>query len=143
MKSTFFIALALIASVSLSAQGVVGKWKTIDDKTGLVKSIVEIREQNGELYGKIIQLFRSEWANQNPKCTECKDDRKDQPMIGMDVVRNMKWNGSMFKDGTICDPNNGDIYRCEMWLKAGDPNRLELRGYWGFVYRTQTWERVQ
>ena len=52
MKSTFFLALALIASVSLSAQGVVGKWKTIDDKTGLVKSIVEIREQNGELYGK-------------------------------------------------------------------------------------------
>lgn len=142
MKSILFFASLLFLSITASAQGVVGKWKTIDDKTGLAKSIVEIREQNGEFFGKVNQLFRSEWANQNPKCYECKDDRKDQPIIGMDVLRNMKWSGNMCKDGTICDPNNGDIYRCEMWLKAGDSNKLEVRGYWGIVYRTQTWERV-
>lgn len=143
MKSILIFASLLTLSISAAAQGVVGKWKTIDDKTGLVKSIVEIKEQNGQLSGTVIQLFRSEWANQNPKCTECKDDRKDQPMLGMDVVRNMKWNGSLYKDGTICDPNNGDIYKCEMWLKSGDANKLEVRGYWGIIYRTQTWERVQ
>lgn len=143
MKSILIFASLLTLSISAAAQGVVGKWKTIDDKTGLVKSIVEIKEQNGQLSGTVIQLFRSEWANQNPKCTECKDDRKDMPMLGMDVVRNMKWNGSLYKDGTICDPNNGDIYKCEMWLKSGDANKLEVRGYWGIIYRTQTWERVQ
>lgn len=143
MKSILIFASLLTLSISAAAQGVVGKWKTIDDKTGLVKSIVEIKEQNGQLSGTVIQLFRSEWANQNPKCTECKDDRKDKPMLGMDVVRNMKWNGKLYKDGTICDPNNGDIYKCEMWLKSGDANKLEVRGYWGIIYRTQTWERVQ
>jgi uncharacterized protein (DUF2147 family) len=135
----FFVLVGTSAAIS---QTVVGKWKTVDDKTGKVRSIVEIREQNGEMYGKVIQLFRPSYMEQNPKCYECEDDRKDQYIIGMDVIRNMKWNGSMYKGGNIIDPDDGTIYRCEMWLSPNNVNELQVRGYWGIIYRTQTWYRV-
>ena len=124
------------------SQSAIGKWKTIDDKTGQPKSIVEIAEYNGLLYGKVIQLFRNPNEDPQPKCNECTDDRKGQPILGMTILRDMKWNGKMYENGSICDPKNGTVYSCEMWLKSGDPNTLEVRGYWGFVYRTQNWIRV-
>jgi uncharacterized protein (DUF2147 family) len=49
----------------------------------------------------------------------------------------------MYEKGSICDPKNGKVYTCEMWLKPGDPNTLVVRGYWGFIYRTQNWVRVK
>jgi len=48
-----------------------------------------------------------------------------------------------WEDGTICDPKNGKIYDCEMWFEPGKPNELKVRGYFYFVYRTQTWVRVK
>lgn len=142
MKNTLTLIICMI-SMQLLAQSAIGKWKTIDDKTGKPKSIVEITERNGRIYGKVIQLFREQNENQNPTCTDCDDDRKDKPVMGMEIIRDMKWNGSMYSDGSICDPKNGTVYDCEMWLKSGDPNILEVRGYWGFIFRTQTWHRVK
>ena len=92
--------------------------------------------------GKIVQLFRDPKEDQNPICTECKDDRKDQYLIGMNIIRDMTLTDGYYKNGTICDPKSAKVYKCEMWLKAGDPNQMELRGYLGWFYRTQTWQRV-
>jgi uncharacterized protein (DUF2147 family) len=143
MKNKLILTLLMLVGVNGFGQSAIGKWKTIDDKTGKPKSIVEISERNGIVYGKIIQLFREPNEDPNPKCTECTDDRKNQPAIGMEILRDMKWTGSMYENGNICDPKNGTVYTCEMWLKSGDPNTLEVRGYWGFVYRTQNWQRVK
>jgi uncharacterized protein (DUF2147 family) len=143
MKNIATTTLLLLITLIGFGQSAIGKWKTIDDKTGKVKSIVEITERNGRIYGKVIQIFRDPGKDQNPICEECDDDRKNKPVIGMEIVRDMKWNGSMYKDGNICDPENGTVYSCEMWLKSGDPNTLEVRGYWGWVYRTQNWQRVR
>ena len=143
MKKILFITVLFFLIKITQGQSAVGKWKTIDDKTGQPKSTVEIAEYNGLLYGKIIQLFRGPNEDPQPKCLECTDDRKNQPVIGMTILRDMRWIGKMYTNGSICDPNNGTVYSCEMWLKSGDPNILEVRGYWGFVYRTQNWIRVQ
>jgi len=141
MKTLF---LSLIALLSFSSQAqIVGKWKTIDDETGKAKSIVEIYEQNGKLYGKIVDLFREPGEEQNPICEECDDDRKNQPVRGMIILRDMQLKDGFYKNGTICDPKKGKVYNCELWLDANDKNKLQLRGYWGFLYRTQTWQRVQ
>jgi uncharacterized protein (DUF2147 family) len=143
MKSTIFTICAVLLSSIILAQTAAGKWKTIDDETGRVKSIVEIKERNGLMYGKVVELFRLSNEDQNPKCNDCSDDRKGKLVMGMEILRDMKWNGSMYKNGSICDPKNGKVYTCEMWLKPGDPNTLIVRGYWGFIYRTQNWVRVK
>ncbi len=143
MKGTFVSICAVLFSSIILAQTAAGKWKTIDDETGRVKSIVEIKERNGLMYGKVVELFRLSNEDQNPKCDDCSDDRKGKLVMGMEILRDMKWNGSMYKNGSICDPKNGKVYTCEMWLKPGDPNTLIVRGYWGFIYRTQNWVRVK
>ncbi len=134
--SLSLVILASICSIQLAAQSPVGKWKTIDDETGKVRSIVEIYEKNGKIYGKILKIFRAPTADQNPSCKSCSDDRKGQKIVGMEIIRGMKKDGSTYEDGTILDPETGKIYDCKMWVEGG---KLQVRGYIAFFFRTQTW----
>lgn len=140
MKNTLTF-LFVLAVAFAQAQTVFGKWKTIDDATGKPKSVVEIFEQNGKVYGKVVQLFREPNEVQNPICSECDDDRKNQQVMGMTIIRDMQFKDGFYKEGTICDPKNGKIYDCEFWLDEGGA-KLQVRGYWGFIFRTQTWQRM-
>ena len=144
----YFSLLVAVAfsftSVAQDASSVLGKWKTIDDETGRIKSIVDISEENGELFGTVVELFRLPEEDQHPICSDCDDDRKDQPALGMQIVLNMVQNGDdlEWEDGTICDPKNGKIYDCEMLLDEDDSDVLMVRGYIYFLFRTQKWLRA-
>ena len=128
--------------VLLSAQNtIVGKWKTIDDDTGKPKSIVEIvKKPDGKYVGKVIKLFREPNEDQDPVCEDCSDDRKNKKVLGREIIRGMVASGSEYKSGTICDPKNGKVYDCKMWIEG---DKLQVRGYLLFFFRTQTWERIQ
>lgn len=136
-------SLLLTFAISGFAQNIFGKWKTIDDETGKAKSIVNIFEKNGKAYGTIEKLFREPTEDQDPYCTPCVDDRKDQRVIGMEIIRGMKKDDNEWEDGTILDPKNGKVYDCKLWVDEDNPNQLNVRGYVAFFYRTQTWERVE
>lgn len=124
------------------AQDVVGKWKTIDDETGEPRSVVEIFEKDGAVYGKIVRLIRTPSEDPDPVCVECdkEDDRYNKKVIGMEIIRGLKKSGSEYDGGTILDPKNGKIYKCVLWV---EDNNLKVRGYWGPFYRTQTWQKAQ
>jgi uncharacterized protein (DUF2147 family) len=130
----------MVLSLSVSAQSIVGKWKTIDDETGKPKSVVEIYEKGGKYYGKIVELLL---RKDDPKCDQCTDDRKNKKILGMEIIREMKENKTEYSDGTILDPNNGRVYDCKIWIEKDKPDVLLLRGYIAFFYRTQNWERVK
>lgn len=140
-KIIALLTLLIVTSITYS-QSCAGKWVTIDDETGTKKSVVELYKKDGVLYGKIIKLYPREGRGPNPKCTLCPDDRKDQPLVGLQIIRDMKWDGSEWEDGTIIDPQKGKIYTAALWLNPDNPNRLNVRGYAGIFYRTQTWIRV-
>jgi uncharacterized protein (DUF2147 family) len=141
-KKLLFAAVILISSKTFG-QSCIGKWITIDDETGKQKSIVELYKQNDKLYGKITYLFPREGRGPNPKCSKCSDDRKDEPLVGLQIVRSLKWNGGSWEDGTIVDPENGKIYDVKMWVDPENSNRLNVRGYIGPFFRTQQWKRVE
>ncbi len=124
-----------------SKNPVVGTWRTIDDATGKVKSLVEITEQNGRLSGKILKIFLMPWEGENPICLECPGKLKDQKMLGMTILSDFKKEGKEWTDGKIMDPGNGKTYTCTIWLEG--ENTLHVRGYWGPFYRTQLWRRVE
>lgn len=128
--------------MNMFAQSCIGKWVTIDDESGKKKSIVELYKVDGKLYGKITYLFPREGREDNPKCKKCTDDRKDQPLIGLQIVRGLKWNGSSWENGTIVDPEIGKLYTVKMWLEPGNANYLNVRGYVGPFYRTQKWVKA-
>ncbi|MCG8616398.1 MAG: DUF2147 domain-containing protein [Desulfobacterales bacterium] len=139
---TLVLFITLVAAASAWAQtSIIGKWKTIDDETNEPKSIVQIFEKDGKYYGKIVKLFRKPGEDPNPICDDCEDDddRKNQPITGMEIIRDLEKGGEKYEDGTILDPKDGKIYDCKLWVEDGT---LKVRGYIAFFYRTQTWHPV-
>ncbi len=132
--------LLLFLSVC-SAQSPVGTWKTIDDETGQAKSYVEIFEVSGKLFGKVTRLLLKP---ADTVCDKCRDDKKNKPVVGMVLVDNLYYKDGFYQGGSILDPNKGDYYKCSMWLEAGNPNVLNVKGkHWSGLSRTQKWYRVQ
>jgi len=138
LPQLYFGLLLIAANAFADNSPVLGKWKTIDDKTKQAKSVVEIYQQDDKVYGKILKLFRGSGEEQDPVCTECKDERKGQKVIGMVIIEGLEKQENRWKKGNIIDPQNGKTYRCEMWLEE---DQLKVRGYWGMLFRTQTWQR--
>lgn len=136
-------ALALAAMSAWAQNTPVGLWKTIDDDGKTAKSLVRITDAGGVLSGKIEKIFDP--AKQDSKCDKCSDDRKDQPVLGMVILRNMKQDPddqSVWAGGEILDPNNGKTYRARIKPIEGG-KELQMRGYLGPFYRTQVWQRVE
>ncbi|TYR37810.1 DUF2147 domain-containing protein [Sphingobacterium phlebotomi] len=142
MRKMLFVWLSMLIGLQAIAQNnqnIAGKWKTVDDETGEAKSIVEVfQKADGKYYGKISKLLIKP---ENDKCIQCKDDRKNQPLLGLEIIRGIRKNGDEFSGGTITDPKNGKSYKCII-TRQGD--KLLVRGYIGFslIGRTQTWQLV-
>ncbi|HYO68373.1 MAG TPA: DUF2147 domain-containing protein [Archangium sp.] len=136
-----FTTSALAQEASASA---VGRWTTIDDETKKPKSVVTIYEEGGKLYGKIEKLFREPNEEQNPLCDKCEGALKNQPIIGMVILRDLKKDGNEWTGGTILDPANGKTYKCKLAIEDGG-KKLKLRGFIGIalIGRTQYWVRTE
>ena len=130
----------MLLSISIHAQSVIGRWKTIDDDSNKLKSIVEVYEKNGKIFGRIEKLYREPGEDPDPVCDECTDHRKDKKVMGMIIISDMEKDGDEWNGGKILDPENGKIYRCKIWVEDGN---LKVRGYIAFLYRTQTWLHFQ
>ncbi|QDO98357.1 DUF2147 domain-containing protein [Ferrovibrio terrae] len=137
------LTLGPIAAMAQTADSLVGKWKTIDDETNAPRSIVEITEANGELQGRILQIFYRPDEKPDPVCEACEGERKDRPVIGMTFLWGLKPDGSNeWASGSVLDPKNGKIYNAKATLtEAGQ--KLRLRGFIGtpILGRTQIWLR--
>jgi uncharacterized protein (DUF2147 family) len=137
-------ALCALAAGSAFAQATpVGVWKTIDDETKAEKSFVRISESGGVLTGRVEKVVDP--AKQDAVCDKCSDDRKDKPVVGMEIIRGVKKSeDALWDGGTILDPNNGKVYKVRLSPAEGG-RKLEVRGYIGapLLGRTQTWIRVE
>lgn len=137
------ILLLTFTSATIYAQSPIGNWKTVDDKTGAIKSIIEIVDNNGKLHAKVVKLFLDPSENQDPVCEVCKGKKKNQKVIGMEIMWNMtKEKDNYWEGGKIMDPENGKTYGCKLSLKSAD--LIEVRGFLGFslLGRNQQWHRV-
>ncbi|TCK64670.1 uncharacterized protein DUF2147 [Winogradskyella wandonensis] len=138
MKQALLLFFGL-TMFNLSAQGILGKWKTIDDETGEEKSIVNIYEVDGKVYGNIIEILNPK--KKNSRCTKCEGNNKDKPIVGMQIIDGLTKNDDVYEGGTILNPSNGKVYKCRLKLED-DSNKLQVRGYVAFFYKTQYWKRV-
>lgn len=144
MKHTIiaFAATAILALASTSAwaaDGPVGRWKTIDDETGKVKSIVEIsRAADGTLQGRVAKVLQSEHGP-NPTCDKCKGANKGKPIEGMTILWGLEADGDEWTGGTVLDPSKGKTYKAK--LEMIDANKLGMSGCIAFFCRQQVWVR--
>jgi uncharacterized protein (DUF2147 family) len=141
MLQTGLMGLSLSAFAQMTP---VGQWHTVDDKTGEVKAEIHITEQAGVLAGRVFKSLRND-PTAKKTCDDCKDDRKGQTIIGMEIIRGVKQEGAenlWAGGGKILDPENGKEYTVRMTPLEGG-KKLQVRGYIGPFYRTQVWLRVQ
>lgn len=139
-KNVTLLFTVLFMLSNLSAQSVLGIWKSIDDNTGEARSIVEIYESDGKIYGKIIEILNLEI--ENPVCYKCEGKNKNQPIVGLIIIDGLTKNDDVYEDGTILNPENGKTYDCRLKFED-DEDSLQVRGYLAFFYKTQYWKRIK
>ncbi|WP_452223443.1 DUF2147 domain-containing protein [Lacinutrix chionoecetis] len=135
------LALVLLASFLGNAQDVFGEWTTVDDNTKEKKSVVEIFKRDGKVYGKIVEIFDD--SKRDLPCIYCDGADYNKPILGLEIIKNLQKDGEYYKKGTVVNPENGKVYKLRLALDEDNPDLLQVRGYVGFFYQTQYWERVK
>lgn len=140
MKRLLLCGFVLMFTSIMSAQTIFGKWNSFDEETNKIESVIEVYKKDGKAYAKIIKITDPE--RQTATCFKCKGKRKDQRILGMNILTGLKKNKDEWSGGKILDPKNGKEYKC--YIKLLDDNTLKLRGYIGFslLGRTAIWKRA-
>ena len=78
MKKVLFLMMLFFSRVVWAGDDVLGYWTTIDDETNTPKSVVQIYEYQGKIYGRVVELFQNKQAVAK---------LPDEPLIkGLDVI---------------------------------------------------------
>lgn len=121
----------------------VGKWITVSDKSHQRTGMVQLYIKNGVLYGRSLKVFPGSGRDPNERCVKCEGSFKNKPVVGLTFL----WGLTPSSDGTwvngkVLDPHEGHVYTATLKLIDGG-RKLQLRGYWGVFWRTQTWIRAE
>jgi uncharacterized protein (DUF2147 family) len=132
---------SLLATRARADASPVGYWTTIDDDGKTPSSVIQIYPKGKKLFGKIVQLINP--REKDPKCTACEGAKKNQRILGMEILRDFEQDDDEWSGGHILDPRDGKEYKCYMELIEGG-KRLKVRGYVGIALlgRTQYWQKA-
>lgn len=142
-RNGWMVILLGMPCLALAQSTPIGLWRLIDDTTQQERSHVRITESQGQLVGRIEKLLQ---PPQTPTCVKCTDDRKDQPILGLTILRQISARADedgVYSGGHILDPRSGELYRARLRLQD-QGRQLEVRGYIGvpLLGRSQTWVRI-
>jgi uncharacterized protein (DUF2147 family) len=60
--------------------------------------------------------------------------------MGLNIFGDMKIDAEGKLVGPVYDPYRGKIFQCIIWPES--KNVMNVRGYWGVLYQTKQWTRV-
>lgn len=141
MRAIALIALLSLPLLAQAQDSPVGRWKTIDDATGKVKSIVEVHQaRDGSYAGRVAEILDTK-DGPNPACDKCKGKLRDKPIKGMTILWGLQPDGKgKWAGGHVLDPENGKTYKSKLELLEGG-NKLGMSGCIAFICRQQVWVR--
>tara|TARA_R110001592_G_scaffold4168_3_gene23368 strand:+ start:2688 stop:3113 length:426 start_codon:yes stop_codon:yes gene_type:complete len=141
MKKIVLTALLIALSFSINAQAIFGTWHSRNDDSGKIDSVIEVYEQNGKAFAKIIEIKNPD--RKNAVCDLCEGKNKNKPILGLNILTGLEEDDDEWSGGKILDPRNGKVYKC--YIKLEGANKLKIRGYIGFalIGKTAYWERVK
>jgi uncharacterized protein (DUF2147 family) len=121
-----------------------GLWQSVDDSTGKPRALIRISEAKGMFTGVIERSLLPTPKESFVRCELCTDDRKGQPMLGMEIIRGIRKQerGDVWDGGEILDPDKGKTYKLQLRLLSSGKS-LQVRGMIGPFFRNQTWIRME
>lgn len=137
-----FLSVQMNLYAQVNGDKILGFWYTENKKAK-----IEIYKKDGKYHGKIVSLKEPiDPDTKKPKTDKNNPDpsKRNNPLIGMNLIKNFEFEDGYWQDGTIYDPENGKEYSC--YLEFEDPKndkKLKVRGYIGFslIGRTTYWTR--
>ena len=141
LAAIIFVAISAPAWAQMTPEGL---WRNIDDKSGEAKAEIRIQGNSAGVLTGVLEKRLAKDAKPDDLCKECSDERKNQPILGLEIIRGaQKAEGKdVWEGGKILDPENGRNYTLRLTPIEGG-KKLEVRGSLGPFGRTQTWVRVQ
>jgi uncharacterized protein (DUF2147 family) len=136
-----FISMLFVSQsiAQAKADDIVGVWIT----GGKEPAKIQVFRSGDKYFGKIVWLKNPE--NDGKPRVDIKNpdkNQQNQPLIGLVILKNFRFNDGAWNDGKIYDPESGKTYSCNLSLK--DNNTLKIRGYVGIslLGRTETWTKT-
>ena len=127
MKVLGIIGCMTVMMTSQVTGQVTGMWKITDEHSRVEKSIVEIYEKDNMYRGRVVSILPT---SKRTHCDACEGELKGKPLVGMDILYDLKKTEHGGEEGTILNPANGNTYSC--YIELVEPNKLKLRGYLGW-----------
>jgi uncharacterized protein (DUF2147 family) len=131
--------LFLLAIPTFAQNSPVGLWRNVE---GAKSTFIRIAENGGKLTGRIEKVQNGSLEDRDAKCSKCKDDKKDKPMAGLELIWDVVKSGDKWDGGKLLDPDSGRIVNCRLEMSEGG-KKLLVRGSIAFLSKTQTWSREE
>lgn len=138
MHSLFLIVGWISFAIAIPEEKILGVWLSEDKE---VK--IEIYRKGKVYAGKIVWFRQGKDSGKLPYDVKNPNPSlRTRKILNLEILSDFVYQAQSQKwtKGQIYHPQQGQVYRGAMWLEQ--VNVLKIRGYWGALYRTNTWHRV-